>query len=635
MVLSLQAILSHSYSLNSVNIVFKKTFSISMTTEDIKYLDQITSISSIEMEEGRSCPYCNQKFPSNNKLYTHWRTSDYCGNEAQLRGSRLSPINPRYPIALLVSYDGTLGGSQATDIIRTKLSIEDSGKLAITRATEHTYRGSPLLEQDESMAAAGDVIIFSTKYRAANKEDWIQAFNSQLPSSIKILDYEPLVVKNITKNLNNAEQFCTARIYELVVPVEILVPNYNITEDTDVEGKSIVFKELKDILQSLRSPKLGTGGGYRFRKSNAQLDIKLKQRWHNFCADESVHVVPSDAAVCRMIDRFTVSDFMYQDKKYFRFKVTGDGFLTQQVRRMVGTVVCIARKLLPEDFPSVALDPSIIVSTPCAPNFAHLKEVRFDWYHGTYDVLFTPSKELLRKESDRITHSFIDSQEFLLTWEAWVSDMETTVCPMIRQQLSVIRETNAASLVSAEASRANNRQETPEVYREVLRLLRDADRSGQWPATSEARSKVLRVESKETGGSFSVGRPVEGQLTPRGNKLFAELVDAVFRLERALLPDRPPSSMAAINRRASFLPHTDAGAGYGQTTSLIVGLGDYEGGYLSVEGTAHDICYKPLSFDGWRQRHWTLPFSGERFSLVWFTPLSQNDGSAPGERYQL
>ena len=22
----------------------------------------------------------------------------------------------------------------------------------------------------------------------------------------------------------------------------------------------------------------------------------------------------------------------------------------------------------------------------------------------------------------------------------------------------------------------------------------------------------------------------------------------------------------------------------------------------------------------WRQRHWTLPFEGERFSVVWFTP---------------
>jgi diketogulonate reductase-like aldo/keto reductase len=34
----------------------------------------------------------------------------------------------------------------------------------------------------------------------------------------------------------------------------------------------------------------------------------------------------------------------------------------------------------------------------------------------------------------------------------------------------------------------------------------------------------------------------------------------------------------------------------------------------------HDIRYSPLQFDGWNQRHWTLPFEGERFSIVWFTP---------------
>lgn len=30
--------------------------------------------------------------------------------------------------------------------------------------------------------------------------------------------------------------------------------------------------------------------------------------------------------------------------------------------------------------------------------------------------------------------------------------------------------------------------------------------------------------------------------------------------------------------------------------------------------------YRPLEFNGWTQRHWTLPFEGERFSVVWFTP---------------
>ena len=39
-----------------------------------------------------------------------------------------------------------------------------------------------------------------------------------------------------------------------------------------------------------------------------------------------------------------------------------------------------------------------------------------------------------------------------------------------------------------------------------------------------------------------------------------------------------------------------------------------------VEGQEHDIRYHPVEFNGWKQRHWTLPFEGERYSLVWFTP---------------
>ena len=64
---------------------------------------------------------------------------------------------------------------------------------------------------------------------------------------------------------------------------------------------------------------------------------------------------------------------------------------------------------------------------------------------------------------------------------------------------------------------------------------------------------------------------------------------------------------------AQFRPHTDNGAGAGQSTSLIVGLGNYTGGELMVEGTKKDIRYNPIEFDGWKERHWTLPFNGERY----------------------
>ena len=52
---------------------------------------------------------------------------------------------------------------------------------------------------------------------------------------------------------------------------------------------------------------------------------------------------------------------------------------------------------------------------------------------------------------------------------------------------------------------------------------------------------------------------------------------------------------------------------------MIVGLGDYVGGELVVESEVYDIQYMPMEFNGWKQRHWTLPFTGERFLGLVYT----------------
>jgi hypothetical protein len=207
----------------------------------------------------------------------------------------------------------------------------------------------------------------------------------------------------------------------------------------------------------------------------------------------------------------------------------------------------------------------------------------------------------------------------------------------------------------------------PPIFEKVLDCLRKADASGLWPSTTPKRQMVMLSTAAEGGtsdnngntvaaanlatslqaarmktrskteerssayafaegeggasGSFSVGMmPGESCVQPKGNTLFPELTKAAFELEIALCPDREPSSMIAINRNAQFRPHKDSGAGAGQSTSLIVGLGTYAGGELVVESKTKDIRYKGLEFNGWTERHWTMPFEGERFSLVWFTP---------------
>lgn len=229
-----------------------------------------------------------------------------------------------------------------------------------------------------------------------------------------------------------------------------------------------------------------------------------------------------------------------------------------------------------------------------------------------------------------------------------------------------IRDINGLSCMNPPVSEASLAATTmslvdssvPEAYTKVLTYLRQLDSSGRWPMTTPKRQLVMistaeGEEAKEiqadslsmalvnaknnrrgllsaysyaegqggASGSFSVGLMPGGvNKEPKANSMFPELVKAAFELELKLCPEREPSSTIAINRNAQFRPHIDSGAGAGQSTSLIVGLGTYSGGELMVEGEKHDIRYNAIEFNGWKQRHWTLPFNGERYSLVWFTP---------------
>ena len=94
------------------------------------------------------------------------------------------------------------------------------------------------------------------------------------------------------------------------------------------------------------------------------------------------------------------------------------------------------------------------------------------------------------------------------------------------------------------------------------------------------------------------------------------------QISRTIIHARPTCLWRtnAVNRNAQFRPHSDSGAGSGQSTSLMVGLRIYVGEELVVERVTHDIKYKPMGFNGRTQRHWALGFSGESYSLVWFTP---------------
>lgn len=391
---------------------------------------------------------------------------------------------------------------------------------------------------------------------------------------------------------------------------------------------------------------------------------KIRRPWHNF-ADPGLrgNASPNNEPVWRVVDRARLLDLeTFQNKVYAVLEFRGDDFMPHQVRRIVGTALAITHEWLPFDAFDLLTRRDVLVQTPLAP-MGHLclNGVRFH-----FDELRTNGRGIFDSNVDGLVVEYgavpVSNRSRILEHllmnlsdknvqrleDMWLQELRDTVAPGIRARLGHSLQASVplgnASILGA----TNVVKSPPTQYVSVLSQLRNIVSSGRWPVTSVARSSVIR-ECNENRGSFTVVNPkfrnhihsVDSDPLPLGNTLFAGLVEAVFDLERSLsetsldcavadgvllagtqadYSKRPASSHCAINCNAEFTPHVDSGRGAGQSLSMIVGLGDYFGGEIAVEATIHDIRYRPVEFDGWKLRHWTLPFEGERFSLVWFTP---------------
>ena len=81
-----------------------------------------------------------------------------------------------------------------------------------------------------------------------------------------------------------------------------------------------------------------------------------------------------------------------------------------------------------------------------------------------------------------------------------------------------------------------------------------------------------------------------------------------------------PFTSIQVNQDMTCAPHKDKG---NVGISAIVAFGDYTGGELVVEGVKHDIKNKIFLFDGSQKEHYTAPFTGERYSIVYHTIAPQ------------
>ncbi len=124
-------------------------------------------------------------------------------------------------------------------------------------------------------------------------------------------------------------------------------------------------------------------------------------------------------------------------------------------------------------------------------------------------------------------------------------------------------------------------------------------------------------------------KPVEGYKNLYYTKLHAEhpeLKPIIQQFCDLHCPERITVDQIQINKNWWSPAHFDSG-NVGE--SYIVGLGDYTGGETCVDYKTHIEKYNIkntfVKFDGSKYLHWTNKFSGNRYSLVFYSHKKSND----------
>jgi FkbM family methyltransferase len=606
---------------------------------------------------------------------------------------------------------------QALKALYPSFPVEEDGEtltLASTARLRH-----PALKQDIESSGWADTIGINYKGGPAGEmmdcdvivdrmKDLTIESDHHILSYIQVTQVEFLPVS--TKF--HAEKSCSQRAYQYLVPIKWIDASEETIEwvrqkvvqessEGGHQGKQgstpaslIRFKdalrlaESRDISEDSSSSLISSPG--RFGK----LWQKERRAWHNFC-DQSLGGMasPSNEPVWRSVDRSRLSGFIVNsnnnDEALVVVEFKGDGFVTGQIRRILGTAIAITNNWLPSEFFDIATRSDVCIEAPVAPpGRTYFSIARFHFVELIKgSILFenshTESERWLQLLQRRLLKErFIHEEEE----KDWIKTLEENICPRIHTQLQKISsddefrrkqriQENQKTLSDEVLNNHVDYSREPKCYEKTLSQLRDVCENRKWPMTSAARSRLIRspitkcdaepIESTRTPGtirsgtasnfqgylsqcgSFTVTNPKLHHGRPAlGNNLFPGLVDAIFELETELATDeilsaegmkrtfnerRKGSTHCAVNRNAEFTPHVDSGKGQGQSLSMIVGLGDFSGGGLFVEGASYDVRYKPLQFDGWKQIHSTEPFSGERYSLVWFTPEKREEHTEKGE----
>lgn len=230
---------------------------------------------------------------------------------------------------------------------------------------------------------------------------------------------------------------------------------------------------------------------------------------------------------------------------------------------MIALAVCVMNKWLPVEYFTAAINEDTVLDVPSLQGYPlMLSECRYDRWEAKYYMRLDPRrvdgadcgrinswKQVVRSHIAGHYNTATGRNERSLS-ALVLQNMQNDCKNMCLKYYSILALRNRVDLNQRldTLKNAKGGAAVPAAYARVLRLLREADASGMWPASSMARSKyianapedkkvdksgkkikkekvlepVVVAEEPEgvIGGSFSIGCYPKPLMEPKGNSLF-------------------------------------------------------------------------------------------------------------------
>lgn len=139
------------------------------------------------------------------------------------------------------------------------------------------------------------------------------------------------------------------------------------------------------------------------------------------------------------------------------------------------------------------------------------------------------------------------------------------------------------------------------------------------------REAIIGTEGRTCNFGLIRGRQI-GYAVSKYSIKYPRIYRAIFDFAKHVCPPGMDVTSVTLNYGVKAKKHKDS---FNVGDSVIVGISDYQGGKLRVytsetDYTAYDIKDTPLMFNGSELAHETEDFSGERYTIIYYSQRPKN-----------